>query len=259
MSFLQLAKKVSVLALVLAAPAACLADIAVTAEAPGVQSSQVAGVTTMNFDFPAYAIGSYTNLTSPIGTYTAASPGLKINGPDTFGGANQTQYMAVGSQSAPTTVVNLALSGPMAYFGLYWGAVDAQNELQFKSGSTVIAKFDAASVLNFLDTLPSGTKSQYFGNPNTNPKVNTSEPYLYLNFFGTNGTTFDSIVFVNKNTGTGFESDNHSVRVSPVTPTGTPVGVIPVPEPSSVLLAGIGLVMAAGQAWRSRRNREVAA
>ena len=82
----------------------------------------------------------------------------------------------------------------------------------------------------------------YFGNPNIGG--NLVEPYVYLNFFGTGGTTFDQVVFHNQVNFRGFESDSHSVRVAPVTdPPGSVIGELPeVPEPASRALAVVGLV-----------------
>ncbi len=224
------------------------AGLIVTLEAPKIQSTQVSGTTVETFD--SVNTGRYTSLTSTLGTYTSA--GLQIVSPDQYGGANQTRYIAVGAQSGQTSAT-LTLTGPAAYFGFYWSAGDAQNNLDFYSGNSLLASFSTSTLISFISG--QANASQYYGNPNTNQ--NTGEPYAFVNFFANSGTTFDKIVFRNNGTGSGFESDNHTIRAAAVTtPTGTTVTnlVTGVPEPSTWAMALTAMGFAGFAARRKRRS-----
>jgi hypothetical protein len=230
-SFFRTGISVASLALVSLAQAQTLV---VTAEAPGVQSSQVTGITTETFT--TQTVGTKSSLTSPIGTYTT-SIGFNIDPADVFGGAGGTgNYITVQGKTGQKSMT-LNLIGPQSYFGFWWSAADAGNQAQFYSGATLLGSFNSATALGALS-------NAYLGNPNSGG--NTAEKYAYLNFIGTNGTTFDKIVFSQTTTIGGFESDNHSVRTAPLTPPfpGTVIngGFTAVPEPGNVsMLAGIGL------------------
>jgi hypothetical protein len=240
------------------------ADILVTAEAPGVEQSQVAGVVTMNFNSPTYSAGSYTSLSSAIGTYTAPGSGLAIMDPKVgtngdFGGATgngltsgkETQYMAIGAQSGQTQAT-LTLTQDRNYFGMYWLAGDNKNFVDFYRGTTLVGSENISQVISYITSNPT-VNNAYYGNPNTG--ADKTEPFVYLNFYGQNGTTFNKLVFRNLDTTTGYESDNHSVAtLVNYTPSGTTVGTITAsPEPSSWAI-GLVVTAAAGVAARRRRR-----
>lgn len=207
---------------------ASASSVVVSVEAPGVQQSSVSGVLTETFD--SLSLGSKTTIASAIGTYSATAPGGMIVAPNAFGGSYETQYLAVGAQSSPTTVVTLDLAGPSTYFGFFLGAIDNQNRIDIYDGATLLSTIDRASILPML-----GGNSAYYGNPNNGQ--NTGEPYVYINVAANSGS-FNRVVFRNIGTGTGLETDNHSVRA--------------VPEPSSLAIAGLGLLSASGLAFPKR-------
>jgi hypothetical protein len=219
-------------AVLLMSPSASRAGYTVSIDAPKTQASTVAGVVTETFN--TLALGSYTTLNTPIGTYSASSPGLIVVAPDAFGGANQTQYMAVGAQSGPTLTTTLTLTTPASYFGIYWSAVDSQNSLVIFSGATPELTINQATILALV-----AGNSAYFGNPNNG--LDTTEPFVYLNINTTGGSEITSIKFVNESTATGFESDNHSVTS--------------VPEPTSAIMLGLGLTTLTGITLRRRMAR----
>lgn len=193
------------------------AGIVFTFEAPGVQSSQASNITTETFDIN--PTGVNTPYTSAIGTYDTAD----IRPADQYGGANGSPYLVVFAPNSTT----LTLKSPQAYFGMWWSAGDAANQLEFYSGATLIDSYTTSSLLSSLP-------ATYYSNPNAPAGRNSGEPYAYINFFGTNGTKFDRIIIG----GSNFESDNHSVSAIEQTPTGTPVST---PEPTGVLgLLAIG-------------------
>ncbi len=215
-------------------PTTASAAFTTTIEAPGVQTSQVLGVTTENFN--SFGTGNYTTLVTAVGTLT--SPGMAIVPANTFGGAgNVGNYFAIGAQSGQLTAT-LALNAPASYFGLWVSAIDMNNSMQFFSGVTLVGTFDAnTSPFNSLPNTYSGVNN------------NNIDKFVYVNFTGTSGTTFDKIVFNNAILGSGFESDNWSVRSSPTTNA--------VPEPTTMTLGLIGTLMGAGIA-RLRRKTVVA-
>ncbi|MBY0460513.1 MAG: hypothetical protein K2V38_24625 [Gemmataceae bacterium] len=216
------------------------AGFILTREAPGVQTSQVGGVVTETFD--SIATGPYQTLNTAVGTITSPTA-LSIFSADRFGGAGGTgRYFAVGFQGAPTPQASLALAlgVPQSYFGFWWSAADPQNLIEFYSGGSLVAFFNPTTALGDL------TAPAYFGNPNA-PFLgqNPTERYAYMNFIGTNGSTFDRVVFRNS-TQSGFEADNFSIRAAPVGTlpgtiiTGGVTVVSPVPAPPAALLLASG-------------------
>lgn len=206
------------LAALLAMPGTSMAGLLVTAENPGVQASQVSGVNT--YDFNSLSVGQHTTAASGVFSYSATGTGFAIVAPDQYGGSNQTDYMAVGAQSSPTTSVTLTLSSAQSYVGIYWPAGDSGNYLDVYSAGSVIASYSLGRLTTLLPRVTTSNPSlgSYLGNPNT--QQNAGEPYAYINFFGTDGTTFDKLVFRNTSTASGFETDNHSVATGTVTPRG---------------------------------------
>ena len=116
----------------------------------------------------------------------------------------------------------------------------------------MVATFNSAIALG-------GLTSAYLGNPNSNPYgQDGGENFAYLNFYGTEGTTFDQIVFQNPGDATDFEADNFSVLATSVTPPPNSLildgAVTPaIPEPATIIIwsllggCGIGLTW-----WRKR-------
>jgi hypothetical protein len=220
------------------------AGLILTANAAGSEASTVSGVTTENFD--SLKAGRYTSLTTAVGTLS--SPGLEVVSANQYGGAGGGgNYFAIGAESGQTSAT-LTLNGPQAYFGFWWSAADPMNQVELLSGGKVVASFDPASALGALG-------SAYYGNSSG---CDSGEKFAYLNFIGTGGTTFDQVEFLNSNTSTGFESDNWSVRSTPLNPNSYPganLGNFPsVPEPSSLVLTASGVLAVVGFARRRRRT-----
>jgi hypothetical protein len=233
------------------------AGLVLTAEAPKVQFTTVTGVTTETFDELAPGRYSPTD-SSPLRTTvgTLFSPGLQIVSADAYGGANGTNYLAIGAQSGQTTAT-LTFAAPQAFFGFWWSAADPLNSVEFYSGSTLLGSFDSAAALQDI------TASAYYGNPNYGQ--DHGEKFAYLDIFGTLGTTITSAVFNNIDQSTGFEVDNFSIRATPVLPTfpGTPLNggieAVAVSEPSSVIMLAVATLFGGGFATRRMyRNKRVA-
>jgi hypothetical protein len=195
------------------------AGLVTTVDAPGVQASTVAGVTTETFN--SFSKGQYSSLTTAVGTLsTAGAESIVVA--DSYGGAGGTgNYFALGAESGSADAVTLTFKGPESYFGMWWSAADANNAVSLYSGTTLLASYNSTSV--FAD-LP----ASYDGNPNSGADVD--EKFGYVNFNATDGTAITSVVFSNNGTtSTGFEADNFSV--------------LQVPEPSTLVLFGTAIVI----------------
>ena len=228
------------------------AGLVLSAEAPGVQATTVQGVVTESFDgFPKEITSG--PLSTAVGTF---SSGLAIVPANQYGGAGGSgEYAAVGVESG-TTSTTLTLNGPQSYFGFWWSAADANNTVQFYSGSTLVGTFNSATALGALSA------SGYYGDPASGfHGQDSTEKFAYLDVNGTDGTTITSVVFGNSG-GTGFELDNLSVEADPAASTGQaiPDGITgAVPEPSSVVLTGSALLLGVAATLRSRRKGRSAA
>lgn len=192
--------------------------------------------------------------------YTWSTPTATIGTLDNFYVKSGDQYGGDGATTPSKYIVQsvrpdlggvtqntLNLAEDSAYFGLWWSAGDGNNQMTFRLNGEIVAQFTTASLLGVLP-------AEYYGNPRS--EQNTGEAYAFLNFFGQDGTTWDSISFTNV-ASTGFESDNWTTRTTAWgkipgedgPPPGVPVlevtvtTVTVVPEPSSLLIgmAALGL------------------
>ncbi|WP_018969396.1 hypothetical protein [Rubritalea marina] len=139
---------------------------------------------------------------------------LFISNANVWGGAvdestgQASKFSWVGNRWSNTTT--LSLNSPSSYFGFWWSAGDASNLLTFYSGADVVAEYTTASM---FDNLALGT--DYYGNPLTGG--NKGEPYAFINFFGDENTSWDSVELTTQGGG-GFESDNYTTRIESFNP-----------------------------------------
>lgn len=209
------------------------AGIVVTVEAPKAQSTSVAAATTEAFD--SSPLGGASSLSTAVGTFT--SPNMIVKNADLFGGAGRTgRYMSLTGMSSGQVSMTLALDAFQSYIGFWWAAADPGNVVELYSGTTLLGTFNSAIALSQLS-------SSYNGNPNP-PGGNIGEKYAYLNFFATDGSAFNRVVFRQLNS-SGFEMDNISIRSDPVEPPlpGTEIPgsiVVTTPEPSTIVGSGLG-------------------
>ncbi len=242
------------------------ASLDVYISAPGEQSTYLAGATTETFN--TLPLGIQTSpYNSSVGTYQFGNDStFAVLNADQYGGASNSQYVALGSQSQSSAPVTLSLTAPATYFGFWWSAGDANNGLSFYADNTLLTRITTADIIHLLEssggsvTAVNGstyTSGSYFGNPNNG--YDGGEPFAYVDIFA-RGTAFNKIVFDNSGTtGTGFETDNHSVFSGVAEPNGPsvfieslPASITTTPEPTEILLTGLGLVVS-GFVFRRRK------
>jgi len=185
---------------------------------PGTQATEVGGAITETFNelTASNCTSSATHQTTPVssalGTYTGSSTSpYAICTYNQYGGATETNYFAVGTESGSVNPVTLTFAQPVSYFGFWWSAGDPDNRVALYSGNSLYGTFSTADLLSFLNSGNISNPTAYNGNPNPISGGNDStEPFAYVSFFIT-GATITSIEFYNTSTSTGFESDNHSV------------------------------------------------
>lgn len=129
---------------------------------------------------------------------------------DQYGGAADAANPKGSSYSVqgvgtPVKSTILTLNAPSSYFGMYWSAGDASNQMSFYNDKNLVAQFTT-------DNLKAALPKSYYGNP-INRAQNAGEPYGFINFFGDSKTQWNRVVFTNV-TSSGFESDNYTSRVA---------------------------------------------
>jgi hypothetical protein len=227
-------------------------------ESAGLQATTATFSTVGVETFESFSTGTGQSLTTDFGTgglITGRYSNIQINSADQYGSAGGTGNYAVAfSDTGYALDLTTTLPGGVNYFGYWLSALDAGNTVTFFSRGRQLFTFNATDVLDTVNANPN--PSQYFGNPNAAfAGQNTSEPYLFVNFFAENGS-FDRIVFAENPMVGGYESDNHTVGRFLTRGTGTPVIITTnttVPEPASwaMLITGFGLT---GAALRRRRT-----
>ncbi|MGA9070301.1 MAG: PEP-CTERM sorting domain-containing protein [Terracidiphilus sp.] len=256
--------KFALVASLFVAPASALLadDIVVTYAAAGVQAPDTTilcgsdlqcwvGEQTFAADsvptagvFP--TIASIGGLTGEIsGTYSGT--GMDMYAADQYGGAGGTGYYPELFAAGGSYTLTLTTSGDLPgvnYFGLWFSALDAGNELQFYENDSLLLTFTPAMFESLVGACP-GSTNAFCGNPNANfLNDDSGEQYAFLNFFDQNGY-FNKIVFTESGGG-GFESDNHTVAyMDPPTPSGTVISG-EAPEPSSLVLLLTGIMILMG-------------
>ncbi len=203
-------------------------SVIVTYDAPGAQTTNVAGASIYSFDSMA------PNRTIEPASAFAAFNKLYIVGANEYGGAIGGRYGVVGSPTGTANVQSstLTFANPISYLGFWWSAADPNNVFTLYSGKSTVLTMTNRTLLDALGGC-SGSNA-YCGNPNTGQDPN--ELFAYVNIWGNNGSTFTSAKFQQLNYSGGFEFDN-------VATAGDPSSDPPsIPEPSTWAFGGIGLI-----------------
>jgi hypothetical protein len=200
-----------------------------------------------------YGLSTPTDEYTITGTYASLQDGgIQINPADQYGGAGGTGNYIVALQKNPGYSLTLTTSNPKGidYFGYWLSALDAGNQISFYDATgDLLFSFTPQDVLSAVNG-----NSAYYGNPNAAfSGQNSSQPYVFLNFYATGGVHFSKVVFSEDPTNDGgYESDNHTVG-DWLTMSGTSVGNFSVPEPASWALMTLGFG-ALGASLRRRRS-----
>lgn len=204
----------------LAVGATAHSAVITTIEAEEVYTSQQSGVTTIDFEGLSVVTGNIDGVTD-------LGNGASIKGQyaiydNSISGKTAEPYMLEnynpGNEflSVPNPYSNgsatVTLDGSYDYFGLYWGSVDNYNTLEFYNGDALVASISGHEIHE--DILANGGQGDWASN-------------RYVNFFFTDGMSYDSYVLISTNY--AFETDNHAF------------GNVSVSEPATLALFGLGL------------------
>ena len=202
------------------------------------------GIKTSAFASPNYGV----TVTGITGTYTGSASKPFYIGPSTDAWSFGSKYFAVGAQSGSAATVTLQLSGSVKYFGFGWGAGDNNNRISLYKSGALQGTFSSATIQALLAnptvTAVNGSvynSSDYLGQPSS-PTTNSGENYAFVHFVAPSG--IDRLDFFNTDTSSGFESDNHTIRLLAPTVTGSSlvyVTQVTVPEPGTLALAVLGV------------------
>ena len=235
------------LAITAATAGSASAAIVVTYEDPGVTNTtatfDVIGKET--FDSRPTGTGGFSTTFGGNGVISGVySAGTTVSSGDQYGGEGGSNYAVTFNDAGYSlSLTSTQDAAGVTYFGYYLPALDAGNVLELYSGDTKIFTFDPSAVLARV-----AGNSAYYGKPDApNQGANSNEPYVFVNFYATDGARFDKVVFRESPASGGYESDNHTVGYfNTITGTG-------VPEPATwaMMIIGFG---AAGVAVRNRRR-----
>lgn len=233
-------KSVRLTALLLLSFATCaFPATVVTYDAPGIQTTNIAGASIYSFNSMA------TDRTVATSSAFAAFSRLYVIGANEFGGAAGSRYGVVGDPTGAANVLSstLMFANPVSYVGFWWSAADPHNVFTLYSGNTAVLRMTNQTLLTALGSC--GGSNPYCGNPNTGQ--DPSELFAYVNIWATGGSTFTSARFQQVDDLGGFEFDNLATA-------GDPPGDSPsIPEPATWAFSGLGLVAVSMFMKRARR------
>ena len=138
------------------------------------------------------------------GTY---SGGLVISSADQYGGAGGTGYYPELFASGNGYTLTLTTSGGLPgvnYFGLWFSALDAGNDLKFYENGTLLLDFTPVLFQSLVGACPNSSNA-FCGNPNAIfLNQDSGEQFAFLNFYDETGY-FNEVVFTESGDG-GFNS-----------------------------------------------------
>jgi hypothetical protein len=228
---------------------------------PFVQGSAINDGGTLTENFDAFTPGvNGCNGTWGVGTATGDCKSQAVNGAGgatpgatdptpTVGGAGSNYASTAWTGGTTLWAIDILLNAPVKYVGFWWSAGNSSNgssytnEVEFYSGTTLVATMTADDVMNIVGTQPSPfpgtatltsddtastyTSGYYYGHPwkhaSTAPTSPTgaadgspTAPFVYLNLFVEGDFSIDRIFI----SGDGFEFDNMVTSTNPQTVAG---------------------------------------
>lgn len=190
------------------------------------KTTTMAGVTVL--DFNAGNIDQYiaSVATSPIASISYNNAVLKLGSQVGVSAApgtdDTTQYLSIapgGTSTYGKFEISLE-NNDNNYFGMYWGSTDRSNRISFFNGGTLVESILGSDISSANGNWSNGATNFYF---------NITGLSLY-----------NRVVLENLD-GHAFEVDNIAL------------GVVPAPEPATILLFGTGIIGLAGLARRKRQ------
>ena len=183
-------------------------------------TSQTNGITTNTFT--GLTVGAYGTSTSPLaagspgvttGTYTGQTNGngfgifndsFGISGNNYFSTGARASQVPQGSSGSSVTLdksatLQLSTTNLTHYFGLFWLAVDAGNQLDFYNGSNLVGTVTANQLLadtgTFLNPgINRSNSTTYNGTGGNGSGNNTGEKSVYINVYTDATHGFDRVV-----------------------------------------------------------------
>lgn len=190
--------------------------ITVSIEAPEIQSPQLPeDHNHFVIDFNDQSGTSDFEVTNNNTTYSYGSD-LEVKSANQWGGANGSKFI---TQEVLQSIrsYSLTVSQNQKYFGFWWSAGDAYNQITFKNDGEEVASFKTADIVNFINDSGVVESSAYYGNPvySGDNTGHLNEPFSFVNvFFGENIAYDEIVVSTLTEGGSAFESDNHTFSVT---------------------------------------------
>jgi len=186
--------------------------ITVTIEAPEIQTTQLPNTNEyFVVDFNNQGGTSSFNVTNDDTTYSYSND-LEVKSANQWGGANGSKFITQAVLESIRSY-SLNVSEDQKYFGFWWSAGDAYNQITFKNDGEEVASFKTADLVDFINDSGTVDTQAYQGNPAYNGEQtgHLNEPFAFVNVFFDNDFVYDEVVVATLSEGgAAFESDNHT-------------------------------------------------
>ena len=211
--------------------------ITVTIEAPEVQTPQLSNPNeyfVVDFNDQDGTDGFEVTNNNTIYSY---GNDLEVKAANQWGGANGSKFI---TQEVLQSIrsYSLTVSEDQKYFGFWWSAGDAYNQITFKNDGREVASFKTADIVNFINSYGTVQSSAYRGNPaySGDNTGHLNEPFSFVNVFFSEELAYDEVVIATLTEGgSAFESDNHTFSAISQPIRGLPINTAPVANTDEVV------------------------